>query len=75
MMRKVLFAPTDLLGMPADLTPTSYAILGLLAIKPWTTYELAQQMGRALSQFWPCAESKLYEEIPIAVSRRRNETA
>jgi PadR family transcriptional regulator AphA len=44
------------------LTTTSYAILGLLAIKPWTTYELAQQMGRALGQFWPRAESKLYEE-------------
>jgi len=48
--------------MAADLTTTSYAILGLLAIKPWTTYELAQQMGRALGQFWPRAESKLYEE-------------
>ena len=44
------------------LTTTSYAILGLLAIKPWTTYELAQQMRRALGQFWPRAESKLYEE-------------
>lgn len=40
----------------------SYAILGLLAVKPWTTYELAQQMRRALGQFWPRAESKLYEE-------------
>ena len=48
--------------MPAPLTTTSYAILGLLAIKPWTTYELAQQMQRALGQFWPRAESKLYEE-------------
>jgi DNA-binding PadR family transcriptional regulator len=48
--------------MPGELTTTSYAILGLLAIKPWTTYELAQQMGRALGQFWPRAESKLYEE-------------
>lgn len=48
--------------MASDLTTTSYAILGLLAIKPWTTYELAQQMGRALGQFWPRAESKLYEE-------------
>jgi PadR family transcriptional regulator AphA len=48
--------------MPAQLTPTSYSILGLLAIKPWTTYELAQQMQRALGQFWPRAESKLYEE-------------
>jgi DNA-binding PadR family transcriptional regulator len=48
--------------MPAELTTTSYAILGLLAIKPWTTYELAQQMDRALGQFWPRAQSKLYEE-------------
>ena len=47
---------------PAPLTTTSYAILGLLAVKPWTTYELAQQMRRALGQFWPRAESKLYEE-------------
>src|SRR5687767_6931845 len=44
------------------LTTTSYAILGLLAVQPWTTYELAQQMRRALGQFWPRAESKLYEE-------------
>ena len=48
--------------MAAPLTTTSYAFLGLLAIKPWTTYELAQQMQRALGQFWPRAESKLYEE-------------
>ena len=48
--------------MAAPLTTTSYAILGLLALKPWTTYELAQQMLRALGQFWPRAESKLYEE-------------
>jgi len=49
------------MGLPT-LTPTSYAILGLLAVKPWTTYELAQQMDRALGRFWPRAESKLYEE-------------
>lgn len=48
--------------MPAELTTTSYAILGLLAIKPWTTYEIAQQMTRALGRFWPRAESNLYEE-------------
>jgi DNA-binding PadR family transcriptional regulator len=44
------------------LTTTSYAILGLLAVRPWSTYELARQMQRALGQFWPRAESKLYEE-------------
>jgi PadR family transcriptional regulator, regulatory protein AphA len=48
--------------MPPGLTPTSYAILGLLAIKPWTTYELTRQMHRAVGQFWPRAESRLYEE-------------
>jgi DNA-binding PadR family transcriptional regulator len=46
----------------AELTTTSYAILGLLAIKPWTTYELAQQMDRSLKSFWPRAQSRIYEE-------------
>lgn len=50
------------MSTPAELTTTSYAILGLLAIKPWTTYELAQQMDRALGLFWPRTRSKLYEE-------------
>jgi DNA-binding PadR family transcriptional regulator len=45
-----------------NLTVTSYAILGLLAIRPWTTYELAQQMQRGLQNFWPRAESRIYEE-------------
>src|SRR3954468_15644070 len=45
-----------------QLTATSYAILGLLAIKPWTTYELAQQMERSFRNFWPRAESRIYEE-------------
>src|SRR5436190_14240332 len=50
------------MSMAPALTPTSYAVLGLLAVKPWTTYELAQQMDRGLGRFWPRAESKLYEE-------------
>lgn len=48
--------------MASELTTTSYAILGLLASRSWTTYELARQMGRALGFFWPRAESGLYEE-------------
>ena len=44
------------------LTTTSYAILGLLAVRPWTAYELTRQMQRSLSRFWPRAASKLYEE-------------
>ena len=44
------------------LTTTSYAVLGLLAIKPWSSYELTQQMDRSLGRIWPRAVSKLYEE-------------
>jgi PadR family transcriptional regulator, regulatory protein AphA len=44
------------------MTTTSYAILGLLAVKSWTTHELVQQVDRSLRRFWPRAQSKLYEE-------------
>lgn len=44
------------------LTTTSYAVLGLLAIQPWSTYELTRQMDRSLGRIWPRAASKLYEE-------------
>lgn len=50
------------MSTPPALTTTSYAILGLLAVKPFTTYELARQMDRALGAFWPRARSKIYEE-------------
>jgi DNA-binding PadR family transcriptional regulator len=45
-----------------QLSPTSFAILGLLSIQPFTTYELAQQMDRTLSWFWPRAASVIYDE-------------
>lgn len=41
---------------------TSAAMLGLLRLRPWTTYELAKQMQRSLRWFWPRAERKLYQE-------------
>jgi DNA-binding PadR family transcriptional regulator len=44
------------------LTTTTYAVLGLLAVKPWTTYELIQQMEKSLWRIWPRATSRLYEE-------------
>jgi DNA-binding PadR family transcriptional regulator len=44
------------------LTTTSYAILGLLAVRSWSTYELTRQMEWSLGRFWPRAKSKLYEE-------------
>jgi DNA-binding PadR family transcriptional regulator len=45
-----------------DLDATSFALLGLLALQPWTTYELAKQMQRSVRWFWPRAERKIYDE-------------
>jgi DNA-binding PadR family transcriptional regulator len=50
------------------LTTTSFAILGLLAIRPWATYDLAKLMRRSLHFFWPRAESNLYAEPKRLVS-------
>jgi DNA-binding PadR family transcriptional regulator len=50
------------------LTATSFAILGLLAVRPWPTYELAKQIGRSLAHFWPRAESNLYAEAKRLVT-------
>ena len=44
------------------LTTTSYAVLGLLGVKSWTTHELVQQVDRSLRRIWPRAQSRLYEE-------------
>ena len=44
------------------LTTSSYAILGLLAIQPWTGYELTQQATRSLRFAWPKSERLLYSE-------------
>lgn len=48
--------------MNQPLSTTSYAILGLLSLRSWTTYELAKQVQRSLGWFWPRAERKLYDE-------------
>lgn len=45
-----------------ELTTTSYAILGMLAIQPWSTYALTRQMQRSLRHVWPRAESNVYAE-------------
>lgn len=45
-----------------NLTTTSYAILGQLALQPWTMYDLAQQMVRNVHYFFPRAESQVYAE-------------
>lgn len=42
---------------------TTNALLGLLAVRPWTAYELTGQMRRALRWAWPRTEANLYNEI------------
>lgn len=44
------------------LTTTSYAVLGLLNIQPWSAYDLTRQATRSLRYAWPVSESKLYSE-------------
>ena len=46
----------------APRTTTSYAILGLLSVRQWSTYELAKQVRRSLRWFWPRTERKIYDE-------------
>jgi PadR family transcriptional regulator, regulatory protein AphA len=57
------------------LSTTSYAILGLLAVRPWSTYELTQQMRRNMHYFWPRAESNLYAEAKRLVDSGLAETS
>jgi DNA-binding PadR family transcriptional regulator len=48
--------------MTTGLTTTSYAILGHLAMQPWTMYDLAAQMRRNVHFFFPRVESQIYAE-------------
>jgi PadR family transcriptional regulator AphA len=45
------------------LTTTSYALLAQLSLRPWSTYELAQQRVRYFRFVWPRAESAIYREV------------
>ncbi len=47
----------------------SYAVLGLLAIQPWTGYELTKQATRSLRFAWPKSERLLYAEPKKLVER------
>ncbi len=42
-------------------TPAEAAVLGLLSLHEWSTYELAQQVRRSLRWFWPRAERAVYD--------------
>lgn len=63
----------------ANLTTTSYAILGLLNLRPWSGYELTQQAARSMRYVWPKSESHLYAEqkrlVELGVATVRDEPA
>lgn len=48
--------------MPPKMTTSSFAVLALLDLKPWTGYELTQQAQRSLRYAWPKSERLLYSE-------------
>ena len=62
----------------SGLSPRSYAILGLLAIRDWTTYELALQMERSTRHIWSAARSMVWEEpkrlVRLGLAQSRTET-
>lgn len=44
----------------AKRTTTSYLILGLLCSRDWSAYELAEQLGRGVTELWPRADRQMY---------------
>lgn len=48
--------------MPRPLSTTAYAVLGMLALRPATPYELTQQMQRSLDYLWTTSERSLYDQ-------------
>lgn len=47
-----------------SLPTTSFAVLGLLCIRPMSGYDLATFSDRSLANFWPIPRSQLYRELP-----------
>ncbi len=43
-------------------SPATFGLLGMLATRSWTGYELTRQVGRSLRFIWPTSEGHLYRE-------------
>ena len=46
----------------ATQSPATYGLLGMLAVRSWTGYELTRQVHRSLRFIWPTSEGHLYRE-------------
>jgi PadR family transcriptional regulator AphA len=57
-----MHTPVESKSQERTLTTTSYALLGALALREHSTYELAKQMRMGWRYFWPRAESNVYAE-------------
>ena len=53
--------------MPSRITTTSYGLLSLLAVRPWSAYEITAQMQRSLRFMCPRAESNVYAGLKTVV--------
>lgn len=62
----------------AKLTTTSYVILGALTSRDWSAYELAEQVGRGLSDLWSGEVRQRYEApkrlVELGLATARSET-
>ena len=56
------------MSRPAAMSTTSFGVLGLLAVRPYSSYELTKAMGLSVGRVWPRAASKLFEEPKKLVS-------
>lgn len=59
-------------------TATTFGLLGLLATRSWTGYELTHQVRRSLRFVWPASEGHLYREqkrlVKLGWAKVENET-
>ena len=56
------YSPWEYGARVAEASTTTYALLGMLAVRSWTGYELTQQLRRSLRFVWPSSEGHLYRE-------------
>ena len=52
----------SILPRMSNASATTYGLLGMLAVRSWTGYELTQQIRRSLRFVWPSSEGHLYRE-------------
>lgn len=52
-----------------QLTTTSHLILGMLTVRDWSAYELAEYVDKGLTELWPRARRQLYNAPKTLVTQ------